>query len=158
MIEEQFKTIDGVEFSYMPLMATPARKLLIELMNRLGPVLGGAVGGAGDNVQLTMESDLMDGQALTGALSKGITQLATAIDPDFYEKLVEQLGKQSKIKTAEGGYITLDKSTRDLRFAVQLALEFRWVLFCLEAQYSDFFGLARQTVKGIVAARVTAKV
>lgn len=157
MLEEKNKIIDGIEFVYRPLFATPARKLLDELIQRFGPALAAGVegvGAAGEMGSLNIDSkpnEILG--ALGDSLGGVIRVICNGLDPDFHERIVELLGKQSDHKNASGNMETLIKTSREVFFATRLLTEAKWIGFCLESQYADFFGLVRTATAYTLAAQ-----
>lgn len=158
MLEPQEKTIDGITFRYQPMMATPARKLLDELVQRFGPVIGSFIEGlsAADELNLETEMNAMLG-TVTGPLGSGIKQLSKQMDPKFHATVVEQLSKQTQFSDDDGAsYLPLKKERVEVMFATRLTTELKWIAFCLEVQYADFFEPLRDLPMRAIALRAMA--
>lgn len=161
MLEPQEKEIDGSVYLYQPLMATPARELLDQLIRKFGPALAAAIEGL-ENADLNLDQDTVNiGEILgtvTDSLGGGVRELTAALQPAFHHKLVDQLGKQTQIKNVETSeqFVPFSKDIREVLFATNLLAEFKWIAFCLEVQYSDFFELLRTTAARAVAFKAQA--
>lgn len=164
MLEKQTKEIDGLEFRYQPLMATEARKILVELINRFG----GSIASGLEELGETDLGDDVDGDtevaSMLGKMGKSaggiIRELTMNLTPEYYEKLCNTLGGQSEVKmvgdNGQEAWPTMDKGTRDLMFGTKLLTEAKWIGFCLGVQYADFFGLAKTVSQQAMALRAMA--
>jgi len=156
MLETKERTIDGYDFKYYPLMATPARELLDKLIRMFGPSIAAAVEGLeGADVGVDMKVTDILGSAM-GSIGGSLREIAGAVQPAFHHKLVEDLGKQTEWRNEEGNFVPLKKDMREVLFATNLLTEFKWIAFCLEVQFSDFFGLFQTLAGQAVALRAMA--
>ncbi len=162
MLEMKEKEIDGHVFRYQPLMATEARRILLGLIQRFGgSVAAGIEGMAGqdlDNIDMVKNASEVLGK-MANSIAGIIRQITTSLTPEYYERLVEKLGKRTTIRvvadSGQSDWPELTKGTRDLMFGTSLLTEAKWVAFCLEVQYADFFELARGAIAK--AAKMAAK-
>lgn len=161
MLEAQEREIDGSVYWYQPLMATPARELLDQLIRKFGPAFAAAVEGL-ENADLNLDQDTVNVGEILGTVTESIggsiREAVRGLEAPFHHKLVEQLGKQSQIKNTEtqNQFVPLSKDIREVHFATNLLSEFKWIAFCLEVQYSDFFALLRTTAARAVAFKAQA--
>jgi len=149
VIEPQEREIDGLTFRYTPLMATQARNTLVGLINRFGGSIADGLDGLGeaDFSEATEGVDIaqMLGK-MTASIAGFVRQLTTNLTPEYYEKLCDTFGARSEVKQSHEGqeaWPQMSKGTRDMLFATKLLTEAKWIGFCLEVQYSDFFELAK---------------
>lgn len=158
MLEPATKEINGREYYYQPLMATPARELLDQLIRKFGPAAAAAVEGL-EGADLSLDQSTNVGSVLgvvTDSIGGAIREASRALEPPFHHKLVETLGKQSQIKNADGNFVPLNKDIREVHFATSLLSEAKWIAFCLEVQYSDFFELLKTNIQRAVVSRAMA--
>jgi hypothetical protein len=156
MIEVKEKTIDGHDFKFHPMMATPARELLDKLIRMFGPSIAAAVEGLDSaEVDTNMEITSILGSAM-GSIGGSLREIAAAMQPAFHHKLVEELGSHTQWRNEDGNYVPLRKDLREVLFATNLLTEFKWIAFCLEVQFSDFFGLFQTLAGQAVALRAMA--
>ena len=156
MLEVKEKTIDGHDFKYHPLMATPARELLDKLIRMFGPSIAAAVEGLDSaEIDVNMNVTSILGSAM-GSVGGSVRELSEALQPAFHHKLVEDLGSHTQWRNEEGNYVPLKKELREVLFATNLLTEFKWLAFCLEVQFSDFFGLFQTLAGQAVALRAMA--
>jgi hypothetical protein len=153
MLEAKEREIDGIVFRYQPMTATPARKLFDELVQRFGPALGAALGGIDDLPAPENGATEVQLGAITGALGIGISDFSKALEPEFHAKLVERLGEKTEFQNDQG-FVKFDEANREVMFGTKLATELKWILFCLEVQFSDFLDLFQEAISGTVSTKV----
>lgn len=124
-LEPCTREIDGVCYTYMPLGAKRGMRLFAQLTQRLGGSLGAAMAGGGDKAAL-------------GA--NAIGALASQLDPEFVDKLIETFAAQTRVEleTDKGRSLKPLEPVLDLHFARRTMAQIQWLEFCLESQYSDF--------------------
>lgn len=146
MIETVQKEIDGVLYEFAPLMATPARDMLDQLVSKFGPTAANAVDGLKTVRSFSLESDAMTEMvpAIAESLGGAIRGFSASITPGFHKQLVDLFLRQVSFRNEAGEMQGLTPSNREAMFATKLALETKILFFCLEAQYSDFFALLRR--------------
>ena len=145
MIEKKQKEIDGVTFEFMPLMATPARDMLVQLCNKLGPSLASGIEGLDKAKSFSLESNVAELiPALAGSLGGTIRSFCTSLQPGFYKNLITLFLSRVTFQNENGGMQKLDEAAREIMFAVKLMTEMKVLIWCLEVQYADFFGLLRK--------------
>jgi hypothetical protein len=163
MIEVQEREIDGKIFRFNPLMADKARRMLVGLVNRFGGSFAAGIEGMSDAD--FQEGDLEKDIALllgkfTKSLGGIVRQISGNLDPEYYENITDTFGERSEMKIVDENqktsWVKLSKDVRKMEFATSLLTEFKWVTFCLEVQYADFFGLARTASEQAIALRAMA--
>lgn len=158
MLESTEREIDGTNYQYMPLMATPARELLDKLIQRFGPAVGKTIKALDQANGLSLDHDTKDTSSMLGALAaplgEGISELADKLDPKFHADLVKTLAKQTCIEV-DGNWPQLAPRIEQ-HFAVNLMSEAKWIKFCLECQYSDFLGLFQGGAISLMALKAKA--
>lgn len=159
MIEIQEKEIGGETFKFNPMGAEKSREILVEIINRFGGSVSSGLENLGkaDLKDVPPEANLtaMVGK-LMGSIGGMIREITTNLDPPYYKKLLDEFGKRSEVKEEEGGQVrwpTMDAGYRDLFFSRRLVLEAKWLAWCMEVQYNDFFGLASTMTQNIVATK-----
>lgn len=158
MLEKQTKEIEGHVFTFNPLFAEQARRILVELVNRFGGSIAAGIEGISETEFEDVEENT-DVIELFGQLGKSaagvIREIVTNLKPQYYEDLTNVFGKRSEVKIevedGNSGMMTLDKNYRNHFFGTRLLLEAKWLFWCLEVQYSDFFGLVATTGQKAVA-------
>ena len=150
MIESVETTIDDVEYRFMPLMADPARKNLDELLKRFGPAIASVIEGLnGTNKIEDFDMDKTEDAELIKVFSRslggGIREFTQALSSHFHKELVDVFLTQVDVKE-DGSWVKLTSSKRQMLFGTKLATETRLLVFCLGAQYSDFFGPLRTAI------------
>jgi len=162
MIEIQEKTIDGDCYRFTPLMVKKARAELDKLLQKFGPAVALAIKGL-ESVNVDADIDLEGSRgeaivsalpAVAGSLSGAVTGFSAALTPAYHAELVETFFKNVTIDVGESQQ-RLTPEFCSLHFATRLLTETKVLLFCLEAQYSDFFGLWESLATTIRAARTS---
>ena len=133
MLKRVEKEIDGNRYSYQPLQLTPARELLDKLIQKLGPAVGDAAAGLGGEGGVDT--------AILGAIGQAVSRLATQLDPAFHREIADKIAAQIQVEQ-EGRFVPF-RDLRELLLGQSLLTETKIILWALEVQYSDFFGLLR---------------
>jgi len=160
MIESVETTIDDVEYRFMPLMADPARKNLDELLKRFGPSIASVIEGlSGTNkiedfdMDSTEDAELV--KVFAKSLSGGIREFTHALSSHFHKEIVDVFLTQADVKE-DDKWVKLTSNKRQILFGTRLATETRLLVFCLQAQYSDFFAPLRTAIMS-AALKMTVK-
>jgi hypothetical protein len=77
-----------------------------------------------------------------GTLSRTLTELAARLQEADLEFVVSEFGTTTELDvggTGEDKRVPLNVQRQELHFAGRYAAMFRWVGFCLEVNYRDFF-------------------
>jgi hypothetical protein len=147
MLEEKTKVIDGIEYSFMPITVTPARRMLDRLMQTFGPALAAFIKGLESLEDVkNFDIDTTDISELVGPLTRSIgatvDTFTKAIDSSLHEELVNTF--LLRVKYVDNGkLVKFTKDNLEIYFATRLGLETRILLWCLSEQYADFFGPLR---------------
>jgi hypothetical protein len=156
MIEEIKKEIDGVEYMYVPMAANAARALYAKLLKNFGPAVAQGLQDMERVKNIDMDSSVGAIIAnMFGPIGKALETFTRELDPKFYEYLVDTLLRRVSC-TVDGEMFTLESKVRDLYFARKFLTECKVLMFCLEAQYDDFFGLLKITTRTGITARAKA--
>jgi hypothetical protein len=148
MIEAKDKLIDGDNYRFTPLMVKQARAELDKLIQKFGPAIALAVKGF-ESINLDADIDLEGPKseallsalpAVAGSVSGAVTGFSAALSPAYHADLVETFFKNVELEV-DGGWRRLEPKFCNVHFATKLLTETKVLLFCLEVQYSDFFGL-----------------
>lgn len=146
-------------------MAEPARRILVELINRFGGSFATGLEKLENvsfkNVDENMDFSLLIGQ-MTGAIGGMARELSLNLKPKYYEDLTNTFGKRSEIKMDnEDGPTqmqTMDAGFRNVFFGTRLLLEAKWLAWCLEVQYKDFFTLVGTEGQSVIARKALAAI
>lgn len=145
MIEKKQKEIDGIAFEFMPLMATPARDMLVQLCNKLGPSVASGIEGLDKAKSFNLDSNIADLiPALAGSLGGTLRSFCLALQPGFYKNLITLFLSRVTFQNENGGMERLDEAAREIMFATKLMTEIKVLVWCLENQYADFFELLKK--------------
>jgi len=130
MREPQKKTIDGITFEVTPLGFKQGRKAFVRLSKALGPALGAAPSvdalKAGRNVSAILE------------------RLVAEVSDDDLEWFASTLGdKNTRYSTDLEAWPFLNSANRETLFQGRLTLFFKWLIFALEVNFSDFLDLLK---------------
>ncbi len=159
MIESTTREIDGVTFKFTPMMATKARELLDQLLQRFGTPFGKALEALDQADKLTLDADTANPVAMVGQMAApvgvALAELTGKLDPKFHADLVKTLARQTMV-VGDGGEEVPLTTDIEIRFATKLMTEAKWIWFCLECQYADFLGLFQSTALQAVAAKAMA--
>lgn len=158
-LEQVEKEIDGITFRYQPLLATPARKLLDDLVQRFGPAVASFVEGLDKADGLNLDTEVNEAALLGGVtrpFGMSLREVFKSMDPKFHADLAEQLGKQSVMVREDGTEPVMNRPIRDVEFATNLFREFKWIAFCLSVQFTDFLEPLQQISLRTVALRAMA--
>lgn len=133
MREPEKRTIEGVTFEVTPLGHKTARGAFVRLSRAVGPALAKAAG----------SGDVTD---LTGAdvdVAAALAALVDQVSDGDLEWFSDVLGKTTRFSQDGEKWPQLDSSNREVLFGGRLLLFFRWLVFALEVNYSDFFAFLR---------------
>lgn len=123
MRDPETKTIDGIQFRITPLGFNEGRRGFVRLSKLLGPALGAAA-----------SAGTKDPEGLAGALERALGGLT---DEDL-EWFADVMGKATQFSDDGSRWPWLTKDNREALFSGRLMLFFRWLVFALEVNYSDF--------------------
>lgn len=133
-MEEKTRQIGEVTFYVSPLPFSKARRVGLRLAKTLAPGIGA-----------TMEALAAVGGSVGDVDTASIgPALGTALDPvsdEDLEYFAEVFGGVTRFSTDGTAKPFLGKAEREILFRGNLVLFFQWLVFAVEANYSDFFGL-----------------
>lgn len=134
MREPQRKTIDGVTFEVTPLGFRKGRQAFTRLAKALGPALGAA-----ESV-----TELAQGQGV----NKVLERLVGEVSDDDLDWFSETFAETTRFSRDGERWPTMRSAEQDALFGGNLTLFFRWLMFCMEVNFSDFLGLLRSAKSG----------
>ena len=128
--------------------------MLVRLVRVLGPVVGALMEGAaskmtsGPKGSKTKPVAAMDKSARLGAIleadpatvSKVLTELGSRLTEEDLEYFASVFGATTQVEREPGKLLPLTLQDQEIHFAGRFGEMFRWLGFCLEVNYSDFFG------------------
>ncbi len=120
-LETKTKTIDDFEFEVTQVKAKEGRRVFVRLAKIAGPGLG-----------VLADDDI--GKALDEVLKK--------IDDQTFDYLCDLFGKYSHV-TVDGVKKQLTPGFQDTFFAAKYGLLFKWIAFCLEVNFRDFYEMLK---------------
>lgn len=126
MLETETKAIGNHSFTVHQMPAGPGRKVLVRLIKILGPVQAAALQGA-------QPTDQVDLAGLAGnRLGAAIGEFCERLTEDDLEYFFAQFAKYSEVdgKPING----------ELTFRGDYGSMFQWLAFCVEVNFSSFFG------------------
>lgn len=154
--EAKKKTIDGVEFSCIPLGFARGRAVFVRLVKTIGPALVEAAKAAPDIASL--KSMLGAAFSDTETLGAVATQILESVDDDALEWFANELGGEFSRYTTDGGahWVKLDREGRERCFDGRMFLFFKWLGFALEANFGEYFRASSAPAKEAPPAEVRA--
>jgi hypothetical protein len=160
MREAKTKEIDGILFSVTPFPATEAFKLKAYLFKKFAPAAGELTGIMKDG--LPQNGKVGDIKIDPQVVSQTIEKLVSQLGEDDFIGLIKRLLKNVGAKlTVEGTSLELyftDKTfdaSLDIVFGGKTFSLYPVLLFVLEANYPDFFGMVAGNIGGKIKAMVT---
>lgn len=160
MIQARETTIEGVDYSFTPLMADPAREWLDRLSKAFGPSVAAFVEGLGSVKSFKIDLDATDELDLltmfSNSMGKGIRDFTSALSPSLHKEVVDKFLSQVRYRNEEGNWAPLTKDRRQIMFATALWAETRLLGWCLQEQYADFFVPLRTAIAS-AAVRMAAR-
>lgn len=129
MRENQFKIIGDNKYEVTLLGGLAARDMLVKLINQYGPAIADLGKSKGDWAPLAAKLSVAD-----------------------VDYLCKSFGKLTQVHLQDGRVIVLDQERLDAHFSGAVFEMFKWLAFCLEANFSDFLsGLAGLNVKPLAS-------
>lgn len=84
----------------------------------------------------------------TGQFEEGLTPLSASVflnvDPDNLDFVVNKLAEKSRVKESGGQFVDL-KSQKEILFASQMELMFKWLDFAIEVNFANFLDELKRT-------------
>ena len=124
MIETVERTIGKHGYIVTQLGFKRSRQVFARLTKMVGPALSELLGGG-------------ESQAKAGAALSALC--AQVSEPDL-EYLCDTFADCTLVKMPDGGKKRLDADTQEVIFGGHIEDCFKWLAFCLEANYAGFFG------------------
>lgn len=139
MIEEKTKTIGNNLYTVRQLSASEGRKMLMFLTRKLGAAFGTLIEGLGGGkatVQSVMDMDME-------VLAKAIREFVLTLEGNELDHLCEVFGKCTRLSflgpDGTRREVPLTLENQELQFMGKYLEMFKWLGFCLEVNFSDFF-------------------
>jgi hypothetical protein len=129
MIQTGTREIGGYSYSVSQLGAGEGRRILIKLTKMLGPSLG----------HLLAIADGKLDQSIAGALY----ELSSNVSDGDFTDLCRTFGERTEVEI-DGKPHKLDLQMQELHFAGAYGDLLKWLGFCLELNYKDFFAALRE--------------
>lgn len=131
-IKTETRAIGSRQIRIRQLPYREARRVFLSLATLLGPALLDALGGAASL------ADLRRGAVDPRALSGGLRDLLGRLSDSALEDLCEAFGSACEVDRGGGKWATMHAPIRDEIFSGSLVDSFRWLVACVEVNYSDF--------------------
>jgi hypothetical protein len=160
MREPKTKEIGGIQFSVTPFQATEAFRLKAYLFKKFAPAVGELSGIMKDGLPKNGKfGDLkIDPQVITQTIEKLVGELGEDDFISLIRRLLKNVGAKLTLdgKPAEL-YFTEEtfETSLDLIFGGKTFSLYPVLLFVLEANYPDFFGMVAGNIGGKIKAMVT---
>jgi len=147
-LKSEERTIGEYIYTINQLPAPKGMALLTRLYKLAGPTIAQVLG--------AQDADKL--RELTLAhVAHGIVELADRISEEDLERLYDTFAAQCTYRTADGsGGKMVDVIARNEHFAGRYDDYFKWLVACLEVNYSSFFDVARGALAGVAAAKGSA--
>ncbi len=126
-ITKKKRTIDGVEYEVTQLGAKEGRALFVRISKMAGPVLGEL---AKLNMSRVMDSDISQIGPALDALTRNVSE-------EDLDVLCSKFAERSAYRDGKD-WPELDRHF-DEHFAGAYLRMIKWLLFCIEVNYADFF-------------------
>lgn len=156
MLEAQEREIDGLKYTYQPLMLKPARALFDKLVQRFGPAISMAIERLTDaevTEDMPLEEALGHVASSAGGLIKGVVN---GLDSKTHNEIADIVAKQTTVDMENNGNMMPLTDARELLFGCNLLTEFKVIAFALEVQFADFLEPMRNLSQVALAFRAKA--
>ena len=140
MREQVSREIDGHVYTCTQLGFSDARGVLTLLTKKVMPGLALGLAGAVSGLQKDGAKGL--GDLDFGEVAEGVLRLVKDLDEADLVALEERFGKTCTVQV-DGRAPVLTKENLGPHFQGKLLSYFKWLAFCVEVNYADFFALAR---------------
>jgi hypothetical protein len=137
------KEIDGVVYEVGQFPAREAGKILTALGGIIGPSLG-QLGGEGEPKENAREiTSFLDIDIGIAAIGRAIATLFSRLTEDRVNDLVFRMLQTTRILADDGGAFGDPKGEAlyDVHFAGRLSSVIKLIVFVVEVNYADFFGI-----------------
>lgn len=137
MIEPQTTTIEGVTFTVTPLRLKKSREVFLRLTKRVAPGLGALLDALASGGGSLMDSD-------AGKIGGALEALVGPLSDEDLDWISDAFGETTTFSTDGEKTPYLTAANRESLFQGRLVLFFRWIAYCIEVNYADFFALLRE--------------
>ena len=160
MLESQTREIDGLTYTYQPLMLKPARALFDKLIQRFGPAIAAAVDGLKD-AEIDEGAEIIQALgSIAGSVAGFLRGVVSGLDSKTHSEICDVIAKQMRVdypQQDEGTKQMALMDVRELLFGQSLLTEFKVVMFGLQAQYDDFLAPMQSLATTAIALRAKAQ-
>lgn len=136
MLETKTRTIDGVTFYVDQLRFKTARQVLLRLSKRVAPGLGAVLEAMASGSGEVMDAD-------TGKIGEALENLLAPLSDEDLDYFAQAFGEVTRFSSDGDKKPYLTPDNQEVLFRGRVLLYFRWLAFCVEANYSDFFALLK---------------
>ena len=130
MKNTETRTIDGVQFRVTQLGFSASRKALLRLSKSIGPALAEVLEAAESTKDV----------ALAPALGR-LVESVNEEDLDFFSQV---FGESTSYSEDGERWPLLRKENQEILFTGRMLTFFKWLGFCIEVNYADFFDAYRK--------------
>lgn len=154
MLESKRTTIGEYQYEMTLLTAPVGRRLLVRLFKTLGPAVSAALAGLPEG----KDDKIGLGDLSTRAIGDAVGMLAETISEAELDNICEILAKVTEYSPDGGNrWLPMSKGEGvDEHWAGRYLDMFKWIVFGLEVNYSDFLDAPRSLV-GLVSAQGNGK-
>ena len=143
------KVIGNHRYEVRQLGTTEAEELLVRLVKVLGPVLGALLEDVGGIKSPKGIKSIMDMDITT--VSKALHELGMRLTVEDLRHARTVFGNASTVHMPDGKAFPMTLEQQELHWCGRFSDMFKWLGFCLEVSYGDFFGGAGLINKAVGA-------
>lgn len=144
------RIIGNHKYEVRQLGTSEAEELLVRLVRVLGPVLGALLEDVGGGIKSPKGiKSLLDMDVTT--VSKALHELGMRLTVEDLRHLRTVFGNASVCHQPDGKALPMKLEYQELHWCGRISDMFKWLGFCLEVNYSDFFGGAGLISKAVGA-------
>jgi hypothetical protein len=135
MIKQEIRTIGSHRYRITQLGSSQGLKLLVRLFRALGPAIGAALKGMGDQ---SVKASKALADLPVSVIGDSVTTLAAYLTEDELENLANLMADHTELHKGGDKWIPLAQE-KEIHFAGHYASLLKWLWACLGVNYSDFF-------------------
>lgn len=152
--DTQSTTIDGHTFTVAMLDPFVAQDIMVDVVQAIGPALGGVAGAAGSVLGAQKVNSLLDIKLDDPKLAAGLTGLFKGLNKAKLRELM-RIMMSVTVYEGENGSAKLDKVAAAL-FRGNLQLMYGWFWFALRVNFADFFAWGQSVMNDALASQKAA--
>lgn len=130
MLKTESRAIGNSVFHVRQLGTRVGRATLTRLLKTLGPAMGAFLEGR--------DLAKIEGEPSGSAMAKVLAELSGSLSDEDLDYFCRTFGEATLVETEAGRQVPLTLETQELLFAGKYDELFKWLLFCLEVNYSSF--------------------